>query len=108
MDHELIPRMMARAAELGGRPGCFYLDMHHREDPVVAGMAIGRELTEQLGAPIDAFCSGFGTGALLMGVARALRLGTPPARIVALEPASSAVVSGGSPSGTSSNARQRS
>jgi cysteine synthase len=97
VDHELIPRMMARAAELGARPGCFYLDMHHREDPVGAGEAIGGELLEQVGRPIAAFCSGFGTGALLMGVARALRSASPPARVVALEPASSAVLSGGAP-----------
>jgi cysteine synthase A len=97
VDGELVPRLMASAAELGARPGCFYLDMHHREDPVVAGEAIGRELLEQVGAQIDAFCSGFGTGALLMGVARVLRPAARPARIVALEPASSAVVSGGAP-----------
>lgn len=97
VDAELVPRLMARAAELGARPGCFYLDMHHREDPVVAGEAIGRELLEQVGAPVDVFCSGFGTGALLMGVARALRQAVPPARIVALEPATSAVLSGGAP-----------
>jgi cysteine synthase len=97
VDAALVPRMMARAAELGARPGCFYLDMHHREDPVGAGEAIGRELVEQLGRQVDAFCSGFGTGALLMGVARALRSGARPARIVALEPASSAVLSGAPP-----------
>lgn len=97
VDHELVPRMMARAEELGRRPGSFYLDMHHRADPVDAGQAIGRELLAQVGAPIHAFCSGFGTGALLMGVARTLRACAPPARIVALEPASSAVLSGGPP-----------
>jgi cysteine synthase A len=97
VDAELVPRLMARAADLGARPGCFYLDMHHREDPVVAGEAIGRELLEQVDAPIDAFCSGFGTGALLMGVARALRSAALGPRIVALEPASSAVLSGRAP-----------
>ena len=99
VDAELVPRLMARAGDLGARRGCFYLDMHHREDPVVAGEAIGRELLEQVDAPIDAFCSGFGTAALLMGVARVLRSGAPPARIVALEPAASAVLSGGPPGG---------
>jgi len=97
VDEQLIPRMMERAEELGRRDGCFYLDMHHRDDPVLAGMAIARELIEQVPAPIDAFCSGFGTGALLMGVARTLRGSAPPAHIVALEPSSSAVLSGRQP-----------
>lgn len=97
VDRELIPQMMARAEELGGRPGSFYLDMHHRDDPVRAGMAIARELIQQVGAPIDAFCSGFGTGALLMGVARTLRDCAPRPRIVALEPNASPVLSGGRP-----------
>lgn len=97
VDNELIARMMARAEDLGRRSGSFYLDMHHRDDPVQAGVAIGLELLDQVGAPVDAFCAGFGTGALLTGVARALRERSPRTRVIALEPASSAVLSGGWP-----------
>ena len=92
---DLVPRLIARAEQLGRRPGSFYLDMHHREEPVLAGMAVGRELLEQVPGPIGAFCCGFGTGALLTGVARAMRDGASGAHVVALEPAASAVLSGG-------------
>jgi cysteine synthase len=57
--------------------------------------AIGRELAGQVDGPIHAFCASVGTAAMLMGVARVLRPRTPPTRIVALEPATSAVISGG-------------
>lgn len=59
----------------------------------------GREAIEQaraLGAvPIDAFVAGVGTGGTLIGVGRRVREAFPAARIVAVEPAESAVMSGG-------------
>ncbi|HEX9132406.1 MAG TPA: pyridoxal-phosphate dependent enzyme, partial [Ktedonobacteraceae bacterium] len=45
--------------------------------------------------PIHAFCGAVGTAGMLMGVARALRQANSRARIVALEPASSAFISTG-------------
>lgn len=77
VDAQLIRQMMARAEDLGARPGCHYLDMHHSEDPLLAGTAIGRELLEQIPDGPDVFCSGFGTGALLMGGARTARRRRP-------------------------------
>ena len=47
--------------------------------------------------PIDAFCGAVGVGGMLMGVARALRAGGSAARIVALEPAGSPVLTTGRP-----------
>lgn len=56
----------------------------------------GRELLEQAaGRKIDAFVAGVGTGGTLVGVGRALREVYPRLRIVAVEPAESAVMSGG-------------
>lgn len=56
---------------------------------------IGKELTAQMDRPVDAFCGGVGTAGMLMGVASILKQQAPPARIVALEPTSSAVISTG-------------
>jgi cysteine synthase A len=46
---------------------------------------------------IDVFVAGVGTGGTLMGVAEALRRAYPGVKIVAVEPAESAIMSGGKP-----------
>lgn len=54
----------------------------------------GPEILRQLGGQLDAFVMGVGTGGTVMGVARALREAGSEARIVAVEPDESAVMSG--------------
>ena len=55
----------------------------------------GPEILLQTGGRIDAFVMGVGTGGTLMGVGRALRSAGVGARVVAVEPDESAVMSGG-------------
>lgn len=57
----------------------------------------GREILRQVDGPIHAFVMGIGTGGTLMGVGAALREQWPRVRVVAVEPAESAVLSGGPP-----------
>lgn len=57
----------------------------------------GPEIMRQLNGEIDAFVMGVGTGGTVMGVGRALRKAGSRARIVAVEPEESAVMSGGEP-----------
>ena len=57
----------------------------------------GPEILRQLNGEIDAFVMGVGTGGTIMGVGRALRKAGSRARIVAVEPDESAVLSGGAP-----------
>lgn len=54
----------------------------------------GVEILRQVTQPIDAFVMGVGTGGTVMGVGRALREHGSTARIVAVEPDESAVMSG--------------
>jgi len=61
--------------------------------------ATGREILEQAPAPIDAFVTGFGTGGTLAGVGTAIKERYPNARIVAMEPAESALLAGECPCG---------
>ncbi|MBS1717725.1 MAG: cysteine synthase family protein [Armatimonadetes bacterium] len=57
-----------------------------------------RELLDQIGdRKIDAFVAGVGTGGTLIGVGAGLREVLPNVRIVAVEPAESAVMTGGEP-----------
>jgi cysteine synthase A len=57
----------------------------------------GPEIMRQLNGEIDAFVMGVGTGGTVMGVGRALRKAGSRARIVAVEPDESALMSGGEP-----------
>ncbi|MCC6215985.1 MAG: cysteine synthase A [Polyangiaceae bacterium] len=67
-------------------------------NPTAHEESTGRELLEQLDGDVAAFVAGVGTGGTLTGVARVLRraLGER-VQIVAVEPAASAVLSGGEP-----------
>jgi cysteine synthase A len=57
----------------------------------------GREILAQLPGRIDAFVSGYGTGGTLNGCSRALRAAHPAIKIIAMEPAEAAMLSGESP-----------
>ena len=57
----------------------------------------GRRILEETGDKIDVFVAGVGTGGTLMGVAEALRGVYRNVKIVAVEPAESAVMSGENP-----------
>lgn len=94
---DLIPRMIETVRGMAQEPGVYWTDQFNNTDSVVGYGEIGRELVEQVGGPIDAFCGGIGTGGMLIGVSRALRAANPDTRIVGLEPASSAVITTGTP-----------
>ena len=92
---ELYQQMKRRAEELAKEPGTFYTDQFHNQDAVRAYMGIGRELVEQAGNGLAAFCGGVGTAGMIVGVSRALKEAGCKARIVALEPASSPALTTG-------------
>ena len=94
---DLIPRMIARANEIAQSPGSYATDQFNNHDSIKGYAQIGYELLQQVDGPIDAFCGGVGTAGMLMGVSEALRSAGARTRIVALEPASSAVISTGRP-----------
>lgn len=92
---DLIPRMIARAQEIAATPGTYWTDQFHNADSITGYMGIGRELRERLDGAVDVFCGGVGTAGMLVGVSRALREKGRSVRVVALEPATSAVISTG-------------
>lgn len=55
---------------------------------------LGQEILKQMAGKIDAFVAGVGTGGTLIGVARALKEAGSKAKIIAVEPEESAVLSG--------------
>src|SRR4030043_13160 len=54
----------------------------------------GKEIIEQMDGKIDAFVAGGGTGGTLVGIAKALKVERLKTKIIAVEPAESAVLSG--------------
>lgn len=56
----------------------------------------GREILEQVGAPIHGFCSGIGTGGTITGIGETLKEKNPDIKIWAVEPENAAILSGGS------------
>jgi len=92
---ELIQRMIAMAAELGQAPGAFCADQFNNPDAASGYAALADEIWQQSGRRIDAFVQSVGTAQCLKGVARVLRRENPAIHIAAVEPAESAVLSGG-------------
>lgn len=91
----LFERFKQEIAVLAGEPDTFWTDQFHNEDAVLGYMGIGRELLEQTGGALDAFCGAVGTGGMVRGVWRALREAGSRARIIALEPQSSPAMTAG-------------
>jgi len=98
MDAGLTRSMIAAADAIARRSGAYWTDQLNNADQLAAYRALGEEIWRQTQGRIDAFVQATGTAASLRGVAETLRRHAPGLRIVAVEPAESAVLSGG-PSG---------
>jgi cysteine synthase A len=90
----LFDTFKARIAELQQEPNTFWTDQFNNGDALDGYAEIGRELAEQVGR-IDAFVGAVGSAGMLMGVARALKAAGGTPRIVALEPATSPLLTQG-------------
>src|SRR6201984_424948 len=92
---ELFRTMIDTARKLSEEPQTYFTDQFNNIDAIRGYMEIGNELLDQAGPEIAAFCGGVGTAGMLMGVSRALKARGCRARIVALESASSPVLTRG-------------
>jgi cysteine synthase A len=91
-----IRNMVERAAELAREPGTYATDQFNNPYVIPGHRALlGREIWEQTGGTVAAFCHGLGTAGSLIGVSEALKERNPEVRVVALEPAGSAAITGG-------------
>ena len=94
---------IAKAEELrDATPGAVILQQFSNpSNPEIHARTTGKELVadaKESGVQIDAFIAGVGTGGTVSGSAIAIKEAFPNARIIAVEPESSAVLSG-NPSG---------
>ena len=92
---ELILEMIEVARGLAAEPGAFWTDQLNNRDSIEGYRSLGEEIWSQMEGKIDAFVHSVGTAASLRGVAEVLKDHDPRIRIVAVEPAESAVLGGG-------------
>ena len=95
MDASLTRNMVAAAREIAEKTGAFWTDQLNNEDQLAAYRAMADEIWAQAAGRIDAFVQSTGTAASVRGIAEILRHRRSDIRIVAVEPAESAVLSGG-------------
>lgn len=86
---------MERAEELEAELGAFYPNQFSNPaNPRIHYETTGPELWRDMGGDLDAFLYGSGTGGTISGVGRYLKEQDERIRVIAVEPARSAVISG--------------
>jgi cysteine synthase len=95
---QLIKAMIARAGAVTQRPGHWWCDQLNNDDAMSGYGPLADEIAAQADGQVDVFVQAVATAHSIHGVARALRAHCPGLQVIAVEPAESAVLSGG-PSG---------
>ncbi len=98
MTRELTRAMIEAASALADEPASYWTDQLNNVDQLGAYERLADEIWRQTEGRIDGFVQSVGTSGSLRGTGEALRRRNDGVRLVAVEPAESAVLSGG-PSG---------
>jgi cysteine synthase len=94
---KLILDMIETARELSKEPNTYWIDQLSNQDTIAGYHSLGEEIWNQTNGKIDAFVHSVGTAASSRGVATVLKRHKPDMKIICVEPAESAVLSGGQP-----------
>jgi len=97
MTEKLTRDMVEAARVIQQNTGSFWTDQLKNTDQLAAYHKMADEIWGQTGGQIDAFVQSVGTAASLRGTAEGLRRRKQEIKVVAVEPAESAVLSGGKP-----------
>jgi cysteine synthase A len=94
---KLILDMIEEARRLSAEPDTYWTDQLNNQDSIAGYFPLGEEIWTQTGGRVSAFVQCVGTAASSRGVATVLKRHDPRVRAVVVEPAESAVLSGGQP-----------
>lgn len=94
---KLILDMIEVAREISLRPNTYWTNQLNNADSIAGYFSLGEEIWMQTNGKVDAFVQSAGTGASSRGVATALKRHNSKISAVVVEPAESAVLSGGQP-----------
>jgi len=94
---KLILDMIETAKGFSREPHTYWTNQLYNEDSITGYYPLAEEILYQTNRKVDAFVHSVGTAASLRGVATILKKNNPRIKIVAVEPAESAVLSGGVP-----------
>jgi cysteine synthase A len=92
---KLILDMIEAARRLSQQPNTYWTDQLNNRDSIAGYYSLGEEIWSQTRGAVDAFVHGVGTAASSRGVATVLKRFKPAVKVVVVEPAESAVLSGG-------------
>lgn len=95
MDEALTRAMIETARGIADDSGGYWTNQLYNADQLIAYHAMGEEIWCQTDGQITAFVQSAGTAACVRGIAESLRGHHPEVHVVAVEPAESAVLSGG-------------
>ena len=95
INEALIKGMIATAERVSAQPGHWWVDQLNNRDAIEGYLPLGEEIWKQTEGRVDAFVHAVATAHSIHGVARALRAHKPGVHVAAVEPAESAVLSGG-------------
>jgi cysteine synthase A len=94
---DLFVTMRGLVQQMVSERGAFWTNQFENHDQAAGYRALGDEVWAQTGGKVDAFVQAVGTGGSLRGTSTALRAHNASLHVVAVEPAESAVMSGGAP-----------
>lgn len=92
-----IEKCLQTALDMAAEDSNVYIPQQfvNPDNPLVHKYHTGLEILEDVGGPIDGFCSGIGTGGTISGVGETLKNQYPDIKIWAVEPENAAILSGG-------------
>ena len=91
---ELIKRMIAHADVISQQPDHWYADQLNNHDAIRGYFPLGEEIWSQSGGRVNVFVMTVGTAHAIHGVTQTLREHDVNIKVIAVEPAESAVLSG--------------
>ena len=92
---KLILDMIEAAREISQRPHTYWTDQLNNIDSIAGYYPLAEEIWSQTNGRLDAFVQCVGTAASSRGVASVLKRYNPKLKVIIVEPAESAVLSGG-------------